>query len=40
VQDVFIVSMSKSFLGNKLLITDERGKHYTVDPVNRSVESD
>lgn len=40
VQDVFIVSMSKSFFGDKLLITDERGNHYRVDPSDRSVKRD
>ncbi|NJD04980.1 MAG: hypothetical protein FIA97_00590 [Methylococcaceae bacterium] len=40
VQDVFIVSLSKSFFGDKLLITDERGKRYSVDPASRSVERD
>lgn len=37
VQDVFIVSMSKSFFGNKLKITDEKGRRYVVDTETRTV---
>jgi hypothetical protein len=40
VQDVFIASMSKSFFGGKLRITDEQGRHYTVDPDTRTVVRD
>lgn len=37
VQDIFIASMSKSLFGNKLKITDERGRKYVVDPEARTV---
>ena len=37
VQDVFIVSMSKSLFGNKLKITDERKRKYIVDIDARTV---
>ncbi|MFZ2956103.1 MAG: hypothetical protein WA705_04330 [Candidatus Ozemobacteraceae bacterium] len=37
VQDVFIVSMSKSVFGNTLKITDERGRKYVVDTEARTV---
>ena len=36
VQDVFIKSMSKSFFGSKLNVTDERGRQFVVDPEKRS----
>jgi PQQ enzyme repeat len=39
VQDVFIKSMSKSLFGQKLNITDERGRKYVVDPKTRSVQA-
>ncbi|NJD04981.1 MAG: hypothetical protein FIA97_00595 [Methylococcaceae bacterium] len=37
VQDVFIRSMAKTWFGNKLKVTDERGGKYVVDPVARTV---
>jgi hypothetical protein len=37
VQDVFIKSMSKTLFGQKLTITDERGRGYVVDPAARTV---
>lgn len=40
VQDLFIKSMKKSWFGNKLKITDERGRKYTVDTNTRTVVSD
>ena len=40
VQDVFIASMTKALLSDKLHITDEKGRKYTVDPDTRSVEFD
>ncbi|MCQ8128850.1 hypothetical protein [Methylomonas rivi] len=40
VQDLFIKSMKKSWFGNKLKITDERGRQYTVDTNTRTVVSD
>ena len=36
-QDVFIKTLGKTFFGGKLKITDERGRHYLVDPATRSV---
>jgi hypothetical protein len=36
VQDVFIASMSKSLFGQKLNVTDERGRGYVVDPATRT----
>jgi hypothetical protein len=38
VQDVFIASLSRTWLGGKLDIRDERGRRYRVDPRTRSVE--
>jgi len=38
VQDVFIASLSRTWLGAKLDIRDERGRRYGVDPRTRSVE--
>ncbi len=37
VQDVFITSMRKAMIGNKLLITDENARKWTVDPATRAV---
>lgn len=37
VQDIFITSMSKGWFGNKLKITDERGRKYEVDTEARTV---
>ncbi len=39
-QDIFIVSMSKSLFGGKLKIADEKGRKYVVDPETRSVQQD
>lgn len=38
VQDVFIKSMSKGFFSDTLNITDEKDRHYKVDPDTRTVE--
>lgn len=38
-QDVFIKSMSKTLFGQKLTITDERGRGYVVDPAARTVKA-
>lgn len=40
VQDIFIKSMTKSWFGNKLKITDERGRKYSVDVQARTVVKD
>jgi outer membrane protein assembly factor BamB len=37
VQDVFIKSLAKSASGRELIVTDERGRSYLVDPQTRSV---
>lgn len=37
VQDVFIKSLVKSASGSELIVTDERGRRYLVDPQTRSV---
>jgi hypothetical protein len=37
VQDVFIKTMSRSASGNRLEVTDERGRRYLVDLQSRSV---
>jgi hypothetical protein len=39
VQDVFIAAMSKTLFGQKLNITDERGRSYLVDPAARTVKA-
>ena len=39
VQDVFIKSMAKTLFGQKLNITDERGRGYVVDPSTRTVKA-
>ena len=39
VQDIFIETMSKSTSGDRLEITDERGRRYIVDPGTRSVQA-
>jgi hypothetical protein len=36
-QDVFITSLAKSASGRELVVTDERGRTYLVDPATRSV---
>jgi hypothetical protein len=38
VQDVFITSLAKSASGRELIVTDERGHSYIVDPQTRSVQ--
>lgn len=40
VQDVFIKTMSKNFFSNKLTITDEKDRKYTVNLDTRKVESE
>ncbi len=40
VQDVFIKTMSKNFFSNKLTITDEKDRKYTVNLDTRTVESE
>jgi hypothetical protein len=37
VQDVFITALAKSASGHELVVTDERGRRYVVDPKTRSV---
>lgn len=37
VQDVFITSLAKSASGRELIVTDERGRRYIVDPQTRLV---
>lgn len=37
VQDVFITALAKSASGHELIVTDERGRRYLVDPKTRSV---
>jgi outer membrane protein assembly factor BamB len=37
VQDVFITGLAKSGSGHELIVTDERGRRYVVDPKTRSV---
>jgi hypothetical protein len=37
VQDVFITALRKSASGRELIVTDERGRRYIVDPKTRSV---
>jgi hypothetical protein len=37
VQDVFITALAKSASGHELVVTDERGRRYLVDPKTRSV---
>ena len=37
-QDVFIKSLMKSASGRELIVTDERGRRYLVDPQTRSVQ--
>jgi hypothetical protein len=37
VQDVFITALGKSASGHELVVTDERGRRYLVDPKTRSV---
>jgi hypothetical protein len=39
VQDVFITAMSKTLFGQKLNVTDERGRAYVVDPATRTVKA-
>ena len=39
VQDIFIETMTKSASGDRLEITDERGRSYVVDPRTRSVQA-
>jgi hypothetical protein len=39
VQDVFITAMSKALFGQKLNVTDERGRTYVVDPATRTVKA-
>ena len=38
VQDIFIRSLSRTLLGGKLKVTDERGRRYRLDPATKSVE--
>jgi hypothetical protein len=38
-QDVFITAMSKTLFGQKLNVTDERGRAYVVDPATRTVKA-
>ena len=38
VQDIFIESMTKTESGDRLLITDEAGRAYSVDPETRTVQ--
>lgn len=38
VQDVFIKEMSKAFFSDTLTITDEKDRHYNVNPDTRTVE--
>ena len=37
VQDVFITALAKSASGHELVVTDERGRRYLVDPKTRNV---
>lgn len=37
VQDVFITALQKSASGHELVVTDERGRRYLVDPKTRGV---